>query len=180
MPALLALKLLWLSRQERQPSVAFLDTCFHVHARVKLPRFFPKRLCLPRFTSSNFQQGQSADCVRQIERRCFLVRAIDCQGFVIARLGQLELFLVLVDVAKVANGMSKLQRGVSGAIEGYSFFVMAKRFICVMQVAFNLSQGGESLGQLQPVFGLAGERHGLNQRLPGICRIFKSRVAGLS
>ena len=144
---------------------------------LKLAGFFPKRSGLLFVADCLFQQGVAADRVGKVERRRFRACAIDFERLDVAGLRELKASLIQMNVARVTDGVGEHEWDIRCAINRSDFLIVPQRFIHVVQIAFNLSQRGQRLGQLYWILSLAGKRNGFNQVLSGAIWIVKPGMA---
>jgi hypothetical protein len=143
--------------QPSEPGSALGDAHLHVEGRVNIVRLLPQRSRLFRRAGIVFENRETSNGVGQIERWSVLVAAIERQGFVIARFGQLCTPRLIVDVAEMPNRVSEPERLPHLAEEGDRFFIVPSRGLGIWQTPLQLTEIPKHLGQLGSVAFLSQE-----------------------
>src|SRR5258708_35187183 len=149
--------------QQRQPPLAFRHTSFDIDRRIKLPRLFPQQLGLLIFPGIEFENGQAANGVGQIQWWRQLVLAIDFERGVVAGLSQIQPSYVQVNVSHMPDRVGHPETIALRLVYDQCFLVVLESGIAVMKVALDLPERCDCLRQIQWYAGLAAESDRLDQ-----------------
>src|SRR5471032_360656 len=132
-------------------------------------RLPPHRCCLYALAGIGFEDGETSDRVGEVEWASLIMGPIVRQGFVVTGFGQNPASPLPVNVAEVADRVSKQERLVLAAKNGDRLLVVPAGGVTI-DPSFKLAQISEDVCQFDRVVFFPQDGNGALEVSPGIRR----------
>ena len=137
-----------LSCQPRQLLRAFGDAFSDIDHRIEITGFLPQLPGLLRVADLGLQYCHAADGVSQVQRRSIGLDAIEIERFAVARLGQLRVSNVPIQVTEMTYGVGEREWVSIGSGEFNRFLIVLPCRKLLVELSLYLAQQAKGLRQI--------------------------------